>query len=113
MKPMKQRSRFNVPIYDVDVIIVVTRDIPREHRREFDSEIEDTHIACVGYSGRKFALFLEPAALARPEIIAHEIFHLTHRILELCEANFDSTHHEQGAYLCEYLHKMVARKLRN
>lgn len=64
-------------------------------------------MACLGYHGRKFALIFEPAAKARREVVAHELFHLTHRILEKCQMNFDESHHEMGAYLCEWLTKRV------
>lgn len=35
--------------------------------------------------------------------IFHEVFHLTHRILDWVSANFDENHHEQGALLYAYL----------
>lgn len=92
-----------MPIHDVSVSVVVTTDIPAAYKREFGVVIDNARMACLGYIGRKFGLFLEPAARRRREIIAHEIFHLTHRILEANCMNFDEGHHEMGAYLCEYL----------
>jgi hypothetical protein len=104
---MKRRVTFKVPIHDVDVVIIVTSDIPAAYKREFGVVIDNTRMACLGYQGRKFGLFLEPSAKRRQEIIVHEIFHMTHRILEKCCMNFDSGHHEMGAYLCEYLTKKI------
>lgn len=98
---------FQVDVYDVSVAVIVTRDIPAAYLSEFGVVIDDTRMACLGYNGRRFALFLEPVAKARHEIIAHEIFHLTHRILEKCTMNFDPGHHEMGAYLCEHLTKKI------
>jgi hypothetical protein len=111
MRKLK-RTIFQVPIYDVTVVVVLTRDIPDSYKREFGIEIEDSRMACLGYHGRKFGIFLEPAAARRLEIVAHEIFHLTHRILEKCSMNFDESHHEMGAYLCEYLTKKIFQTLK-
>lgn len=101
------KVKFQVPIHDVSVVVVVTRDIPAAYKREFGVEIGTSQMACVGYEGRKFGVFFEPAIKSRPEIAAHEIFHLTHRILEKNCMNFDESHHEMGAYLCEYLTKKI------
>lgn len=102
-----KRTQFIVPIHEVTVVIVVTDDIPAEYKREFGIEIGNTQMACCGYFKRKFGIFIEPRAKARLEIVAHEIFHLTHRILENNCMNFDKGHHEMGAYLCEYLTKKI------
>ena len=103
-----KRTAFRVPIHEVDVAVIVTDDIPSAYKREFGVVIDESRMACLGYHGRKFGLFLEPAARQRHEIVAHEIFHMTHRILEKNCMNFDESHHEMGAYLCEYLTKKVA-----
>jgi hypothetical protein len=105
------RVKFQVPIHDVAVVVTVTDNIPAAYKKEFGIEIGDSRMACLGYHGRKFGLFFEPAAKRRLEIVAHEIFHLTHRILEKNCMNFDELHHEQGAYLCEYLTKRVLKIL--
>lgn len=98
---------FKVPIFDVSVSVVVTHDIPAAYKKMFGYVIEKTPMACLGYEGNKFGLFLEPKAKLEHHIIAHELFHLTHRILERCEMNFDAAHHEMGAYLNEWLHETV------
>jgi len=101
------KVKFQVPIYDVAIVIIITTDIPAAYKREFGIDIGNTQMACLGYDKRKFGLFFEPAAKNRLEIVSHEIFHLTHRILEKNTMNFDESHHEMGAYLCEYLTKKV------
>lgn len=108
---MKQRIKFYVPIFDVSVAVIVTTDIPDAYRREFGTQIEDLRMACLGYEGKRHCLFFEPTAVIRPEIVAHEVFHLTHRILERCCMNFDPGHHEVGAYLNEWLTKQVGNAL--
>lgn len=101
------RVKFQVPIHDVTVVVIVTNDICASYKKEFGIDIGNTQMACLGYDRRKFGLFFEPASKLRVEIVAHEIFHLTHRILEKNCMNFDEGHHECGAYLCEYLTKKV------
>jgi hypothetical protein len=107
-----KRIKFQVPIHDVSVVVVITDDIPAAYKREFGIEIGNAQMACLGYNKRKFGLFFEPKARLRQEIVVHELFHLTHRILEKNCMNFDGEHHEQGAYLCEYLTKIVFGILR-
>lgn len=104
---MNRTARFRVPIFDVSVAVVVTDDIPAAYLREFGVHIGDTQMACLGYDKSRFGLFLEPAAVRRREVVAHELFHLTHRVLERCCMNFDEGHHEVGAYLNEWLTKRV------
>lgn len=113
MKTKLRKKVFAVPVFDVTVVLIVTSDIPAAYKKELGEEIEDTAMALVAVTGKTFCMFLEPEAASRPEVIAHEVFHLTHRILEFCEMNFDAEHHEVGAYLCEYLTKTVHHTLKN
>lgn len=111
------QKRFTVPIYEADLWIVVTDDMSRA-RRQFDDLLgpDDCKLAerCDGLlchsGGQTFALFI-----ARKEItlnlLSHEVFHLTHRILEWTSANFDRDHHEQGALLHGYLMELVCREI--
>jgi|HubBroStandDraft_1064217.scaffolds.fasta_scaffold163140_2 hypothetical protein len=108
-----KRVRFYVPIFDVFVTVYVTDNIPACCKTHFGIDIGDTRMACLGYKKNEFGIFLEPQAARRLEIVAHEIFHLTHRILERCAMNFDEGHHECGAYLNEWLTKQIFDILRN
>ena len=105
-----KRWKFHVPIYDLDVKVILADNIQPEYKREFKLDLNDLHAACLGYEGRKYVLFFEPKYVKKG-IVAHEIFHLTHRILEKCSANFDPCHHECGAYLCEYLTDKIFKML--
>lgn len=111
--PASLRKVFKVPVHDVTVVVIVTADIPASYEREFGIEIGNTQMAACGYYRRKFALFFEPKSASRLEIVNHELFHLTHRILETNHMNFDENHHEVGAYLCEYLSKKVFKILKH
>lgn len=97
-----------VPIYDAKVWLVVTPDIVGERAKPewvelFGPEPVDSDwdaVCCRNCS--KFALFFKPDAVDITTV-AHEAFHLTHRILEWVGANFDSAHHETAALLNGYL----------
>ena len=45
-------------------------------------------------------------------VLVHELFHMTHDILERSGANFDSDHDEQGALLIGWLMEKTVTKLR-
>ena len=109
MKRLKRR--FRIPIYGVDVWIVVSDDIGKV-RRSMDHIFGPCDTGgffaglCSCSDSGDFALFFRPNRLTYSDI-GHEVFHLTHRIMEYYEGNFDSNHHEQGAYLHGYLMDLV------
>lgn len=73
---------------------------------ELDGDIYDWDALCCRSRGHTFGLFFNRKALCM-EKLAHEVFHLTHRILEWASCNFDPNHHEQGALLHGYLMDLV------
>lgn len=89
--PKESSSVVTVPIYDVKLMIVVSDDPLRSRLRrsgymgehdggEFSGQLE--------YRGHRFLLTFERKYLCH-ELIAHEVFHATHRILEFCAVRFD------------------------
>lgn len=46
------------------------------------------------------------------QYVGHEVFHLTHRILEWCGDSFEAHHHEPAAYLNGYLLRIVTEEIR-
>ena len=108
-------TKHSIPIYYADlwvgflpekVFVSSTKAICKEVLGYDYTEDEVNSKSLLAYRGSKFIL-----AFRRNdhpiEVIAHEVFHLTHRILELCGCNFDSGHHEQGAYLNGWLIELV------
>lgn len=88
--------------------LIVTDDIRKERSAQeslFGSVSDGTlyNALCSGSGGHNFALFFEPCGLTH-RIIAHEIFHLTHRICEWVGAHFD---HETFSLLNGALHQWV------
>jgi hypothetical protein len=56
---------------------------------------EDWAACCVYQDGEFAAFFGRPVTM---ENLAHEMFHVTHRILEHAQVNVDHSNHEAGAY---------------
>ena len=113
LRPFKKK--IIVPIYDADLWLIVTDDIVKD-RNKMDhlfgkGLIADDYDALCSFSGQNhFALFLKRAPLTL-KILSHEVFHLTHRIMDWVSANFDAGHHEQGALLHGYLMDTIYREL--
>lgn len=109
------RRIFIVPIYDAEVRLIVAEDIGKERKRlsKYFGDVLDGSeydAMCSWSGGHRFALFLSYRALTA-KVISHEIFHLTHRMMDWVGANFDRDHHEQGALLHGYLTEKVAKLL--
>lgn len=106
---MTKRIKFNVPICDADVQIIVT-NTPSELTMErgklkdtFGDYTYDRLNACLAYNNKgDFGLFITRKSCTR-QILAHEIFHLTHRIDDWISGNFDKDHHEWCALLNDWL----------
>jgi hypothetical protein len=111
----KLRRKFTVPIYDAEVWLVVDPDIEAA-RAKFNHlfgvcEYSGYNGLCSYGNGCHFGIFFESHSLTA-KIIAHEIFHLTHRISEWAELNFDEKHHEATAQINGYLTERVAKLLK-
>jgi hypothetical protein len=112
LRPMNKR--FVVPIYEARIRLVVSYDVTAERKKFihlFGSVPDEYYDAVCSYSGYgDFALFFECKPLSL-NVLSHEVFHLTHRILDWVSANFDGGHHEQGALLHGYLMETIKNKL--
>lgn len=112
---MTHRHRFIVPIYENAVTLIVTDDIQKErnkHRRRFgDYQVDPQCEGLVSSSGGYYLLLLKPRDCTHGQI-AHEIFHLTHRIMEWTGDRFDDDHSEPAAYLVQWLTKRVYGQLK-
>lgn len=109
MKKRAYRSMLRIPLYDARVWVVIGADLKAERDRLTgilgESDLENFHALCVHTTCGRFGIFL-PRGVDR-STIAHEVFHLTHRIMEWANCSFDSGHHEQGALLCGYLSELI------
>lgn len=107
------KKKRHIPIYNATLWVVVSDNIrhAREQMKDVFGEYRndaDYIGLCSDSGGCNFAVFLQREALSI-KLVSHEVFHLTHRILEWVDANFDEDHHEQGALLHEYLMDLIWR----
>ena len=103
-------KQYFIPIFGVKLFLIISKDINKD-RKKFENyfgpvQSENYDALCSHSGGETFALFFTASTIDM-RIISHEIFHLTHRILDWVGGNFDKTHHEQGALLCGYLTGLV------
>lgn len=106
---------FEVPIYDAKVWLIVTDSITRERKkweREFGpwNETSEYNGLC-SYNGRRVGIFIDREHTDEIGLIAHEVFHATHRILDWVGVEFSVNNHEPFAYMNEYLMRLIVPKL--
>jgi hypothetical protein len=111
------KKELHIPIYDAVLWLIVADDIAAERKlmSHWFGPVPDGNqydAICSYGDGHNFALFFEPQACTI-KTVSHEVFHLTHRILDWSGAHFDSSHHEQGSLLHGYLMDMVIRELKD
>lgn len=103
-----------VPMHSIRLLIVVTNDVgaSRLRRNHLFGEPNDDHnwTGLCAYNGFRIGLFFERAELCH-DLIAHEIFHAAHRILERNGVLFGLHNHEPFALLCGWLTGLVYAEL--
>lgn len=104
-----------VPIYRAKLILSVSEDVIAA--RKEDSEIfgpclltKAQAMASCDDEGNNYAIYFNYSHLDHGTI-AHEIFHLTHRIFDSISGKFDINNQEPLAYLCEWLTDWVYAEL--
>lgn len=109
------KVKIKVPIYDVILWIIISKDPIVERKKMEDlfgpSTLGDFEGLC-SYSSSlpNFALFFRADSLFYDNI-SHEVFHLTHRILDFIGSKFDVENQECAAYLNGYLMNLVMEKV--
>jgi hypothetical protein len=110
-------KRCTIPIYEYTLFIALGNI--REDRQSLTRYLGDCSLidrmddlaGLVSRNNHYFAIFLsDPNDL---EVLAHEVFHLTHRVLEYAAVNFDSANHESGALLNGFLFVLVSNTIKN
>lgn len=115
---MKERVyNFRLPIFNPCNVWLIVTDSVRESRKkrsDIFGPIEDVeYMGLFSFDERgKFAIFLRRGE-ANHELIAHELFHATVRMLEYCGVGMPfKGGHETHAYVNGFLHETVYAKLR-
>ena len=102
------RKRFEVPVYNCTVYVCLAEDLNAEHERMaiFPSMAGQKYSALLAYTDDgRFGLFLPHKPTH--ETIAHELFHLTHRIAEWAGVPFHTENHEAFAHIQGYVAQKV------
>lgn len=113
--PLRESVAYSlVPVYSVRLLIVVTNDVEgsRVARNELFGEPCDDHnwTGLCAYNGFRVGLFFEREELCH-DLIAHEVFHAAHRILERAGVAFGIHNHEPFAHVCGWLTGLVYAEL--
>jgi len=106
--------KLRVPIYEATVHVVVAIDLGKERSRprwtalfgDMPNAGDFGALCARGSDNWAFGLFFRSDYLLT-KVVAHEVFHLTHRIMERTGEPFDETKHEQGACLYGWLFEQV------
>ena len=114
MKPY--RTIIKVPLYGAKLVLSVSDDLWAARDRErtlLGQTPDDRDPGCAGlcsWWGLDFGLFFNRRTISHGAI-AHEVFHLTHRILETVGGVFTPANHEPFTYLCQDLTDRIYRRL--
>ncbi len=115
MKNIVLQAETVVPIYGFRLYFVVAHDALAAMRASSQfgdlMKDEDSFDATVARNGAYFGLYIQRNKVT-PEVIGHEIHHLTHRLMAWagCVLGEEST--EAYAYLCGWLHDYVYTQLK-
>jgi len=102
------RESLIVPPFCAKLWVVLADDIDLA-RFEMNDQLGPIKYNESGYEaltcshGATFGVFFSHSNWRKLSVFNHEMFHLTHRILDCYECGFDSKHHEIGAYLHGWL----------
>lgn len=114
---MKEKSiRGKVPIYGVTLEVVVTDDMIKSqlnkmrNKRLGGQKPVPSAGLCI-YAGWNFCVMFDKHYLDN-NLIAHECFHLTHRIADYCGLKFKNSRHEEFAYLNGFVSNVVYKQLK-
>lgn len=115
MKYTKHVKTFHVPIYRIDFMLIITNDINRT-RKEYEDifgEYTGNPIdALCSWSPEEyiFALIIKKDKIGHG-LIAHEVFHCVHRMMETMGDEFSKESHEPYAYLCGWVTSKIYKTI--
>ena len=112
-KPFRYERSFRVPIYEVDVRIIVSNDIEEEQARLGCEPVERGTVSAAAVElgePHGYALLFDLDMLCL-HLVAHEVFHLTNMILNYVGSINDPKNDEHAAYLNAWLTNSVMKRL--
>lgn len=118
MKTLHRQT--DIPLYDVATLhLIVCGDIVSHMNSRPDlfgepdkNEEGTSYLGMCAYRGANLYLLFDRRGPITHDTLGHEIFHMTHRILEIVGTNFSTENHEPFAYLAGWMHAWVYRELK-
>lgn len=114
---MKEKSTtIKIPIYDMRFEFVVSDDIRKSQKKEprfsrlGKQKVSDSMGVAI-YAGWEFCIILDSRYIDH-SLVAHEAFHVTHRILDYCNLEFKVNNHEAFAYMNGFLNEFMYKNLK-
>ena len=104
-----------VPLYGsrVALVLAAKKELFHVHAKRYYGRVAGVEIsqACSMFGGGRFSVCFVRGKIAVDDL-AHEVFHLTTRILQWHGVEFDANNHEAHAYLNGWLTGWVYKQLR-
>ena len=99
-----EKYRIHIPLYNGNLYIIDTKDVVTavETTQGEDYEVTSSESCLISKRCGDFYLYIDLKDCSIG-LLAHELFHATHRILEYFGVEFTRDNHEPFAYLMEYL----------
>lgn len=109
------KELIEIPIYGSKVWLIVCTSITKE-RKKWEKTFgpwneTDEYNGLCSYNGRTVGIFIDLQHVDNIGLIAHEVFHATHRTLEWVGVEFSPNNHEPFAYMNEFLMEQIVPKL--
>lgn len=99
------KAEINVPLYGDTLLLVLSADAIKSRKafnKRFGESTDGQFSGLCSSNGYHFGLFFD-ALCFNHQLIAHEVFHVTHRILEYNSVTFSTENHEPFAFLCGWI----------
>ena len=112
--PKELATFIPIPVYSLWMELVVTTSSSySQKKRKKRYDLSDTGDApgCLVYDGQNFGIILVRNQISY-DLIAHEVFHAVHRMMEFIGHGLHKDYDEPHAYLCGYLTMMIHRQLK-
>lgn len=99
-----EKHRIHIPLYKGNLYLIDTKDVATavETTQGEDYEVTSSESCLISKRSGDFYLYIDLKDCSIG-LLAHELFHTTHRILEYFGVEFTRDNHEPFAYLMEYL----------
>jgi len=107
-----RRAVLWIPIYGYRVTMTLGDTLAElTDEAENAREIRDDDCEATLSHHKNTAMIRFQRSSLSPGVIAHETFHLTHRIMEWIENDLTRESHEPHAYLCQFITDWIYRKV--